>query len=131
MPSSARICSKWSARSPISRRCATNWPTLLSLLQNGEKRSQKELAALVKVEQPTMAQLLSRMGRDGLIRREADPDDRRSSLISLTDTAIEHLPHGRQVLRDGNADIMRGLSPEEVRTLVGLLRRVLDNIDAL
>ncbi|GAJ28400.1 MarR family winged helix-turn-helix transcriptional regulator [Acidomonas methanolica] len=110
---------------------ATAQLPVLSLLQNGEKRSQKELAALVKVEQPTMAQLLSRMERDGLIRREADPDDRRSSLVSLTDAAIERLPRGRQVLRDGNADMTRGLSLEEVRTLIGLLRRVLDNVEAL
>lgn len=104
---------------------------VLSMLQNGERRSQKELAMLAKVEQPTMAQLLARMERDGLIRREPDPDDGRSSLVSLTPIALELLPEGRQVLRDGNADITRGLTPEEVRTLIGLLRRVLDNIEAL
>lgn len=110
---------------------ATAQLPVLSMLRNGERRSQKELASLAKVEQPTMAQLLARMERDGLIRREPDPDDRRSSLVSLTEAAIERLPLGREVLRQGNADITRGLSPEEVRTLIGLLRRVLDNIEAL
>jgi len=110
---------------------ATAQLPVLSMLRNGEKKSQKDLATLAKVEQPTMAQLLARMERDGLIRREPDPEDRRSSLVSLTDTAIERLPQGRQVLRDGNADMTRGLSPDEVRTLVGLLRRVLENVEAL
>lgn len=104
---------------------------VLSMLQNGERLSQADLAKIAKVEQPTMAQLLSRMERDGLIRREPDPNDRRSSFVSLTNAAIERLPEGRQVLRDGNAEMTRGLSVEEVRTLVGLLRRVLDNVDAM
>jgi DNA-binding MarR family transcriptional regulator len=78
-----------------------------------------------------MAQLLSRMERDGLIRREPDPSDRRSSLVMLTDTARERLPAGRQVLREGNAEMTHGLSPDEVATLVALLRRVLDNVEAM
>ncbi|CDG39664.1 MULTISPECIES: MarR family winged helix-turn-helix transcriptional regulator [Asaia] len=110
---------------------ATAQLPVLSMLQHGERRSQKELAMLAKVEQPTMAQLLARMERDGLIRREPDPDDRRSSLVSLTPIALERLPMGREVLRDGNADMTRGLTPQEVGTLIGLLRRVLDNIEAL
>ncbi|MDR6182090.1 MULTISPECIES: MarR family winged helix-turn-helix transcriptional regulator [Asaia] len=104
---------------------------VLSMLQNGERRTQKELATLAKVEQPTMAQLLSRMERDGLVRREPDPEDRRSTLISLTELALERLPAGREVLRQGNADMTRGLTAEEKKTLVSLLRRVLENVEAL
>ncbi|GBQ89419.1 MarR family winged helix-turn-helix transcriptional regulator [Asaia krungthepensis] len=110
---------------------ATAQLPVLSMLQNGERRTQKELATLAKVEQPTMAQLLSRMERDGLVRREADPDDRRSSLVSLTDLALERLPAGREVLRQGNADMTRGLTAEEKKTLIALLQRVLENVEAL
>lgn len=110
---------------------ATAQLPVLSMLRNGEQLSQTELAKAAKVEQPTMAQLLARMERDGLIRREPDPRDRRSSLVSLTDAARERLPAGRQVLREGNAEMTRGLSEEEVATLVGLLRRVLHNVEAM
>jgi DNA-binding MarR family transcriptional regulator len=78
-----------------------------------------------------MAQLLSRMERDGLIRRERDPADRRSSLISLTEQARARLPAGREILVKGNQDMMRGLSDEEISTLTSLLQRVLANIEAL
>lgn len=78
-----------------------------------------------------MAQLLARMERDGLIRREPDPGDRRSSLVILTDAARERLPAGRKVLREGNAEMTRGLSKEDVTILVGLLRRVLANVEAM
>ena len=110
---------------------ATAQLPVLSMLKDGAARSQTELARLAKVEQPTMAQLLARMERDGLIRREPDPSDRRSSLIALTDAARAKLPAGQAVLKQGNAEMTRGLSPEEVSTLVALLRRVLVNVDAM
>lgn len=110
---------------------ATAQLPVLGALHGGEKRSQIDLARLAKVEQPTMAQLLARMERDGLIRREPDPDDRRSSLVSLTAHARERLPAGREILLQGSRDMTRGLSDEEVETLVRLLERVLTNVEAL
>ena len=104
---------------------------VLSALRDGEKRSQTELARWAKVEQPTMAQLLARMERDGLVQREPDPADRRSSLISLTESARANLPAGREILRQGNVDAMQGLSDAEVETLIGLLKRVLANVEAM
>ncbi|GAC88984.1 transcriptional regulator MarR [Gluconobacter thailandicus F149-1 = NBRC 100600] len=110
---------------------ATAQLPILTALKDGAQLSQKQLAHWAKVEQPTMAQMLSRMERDGLIQRTPDPNDRRSSLISLTKMALERLPAGRAVLRQGNADMTKGLTSEEIDTLVVLLRRVLANIETM
>ncbi|ACK50344.1 transcriptional regulator, MarR family [Methylocella silvestris BL2] len=110
---------------------ATAQLPVLTALKDGESRSQTELARWAKVEQPTMAQLLARMERDGMIQREPDPDDRRSSLVSLTKKAKSLLPAGRAILRRSNEEMTRGLSPDEVETLVSLLRRVLANIEVM
>ncbi len=110
---------------------ATAQLPVLTALKDGAKWSQGDLARRARVEQPTMAQLLARMERDGLVRREPDPADRRSSLISLTDQARDNLPAGRAILVQGNKDIMRGLSEDEVSTLLALLERVLANVEAL
>ncbi|GBR11043.1 MarR family winged helix-turn-helix transcriptional regulator [Acetobacter oeni] len=110
---------------------ATAQLPVLTALKDGAQLSQAELARWAKVEQPTMAQMLARMERDGLIRRIPDPGDKRSSLISLTKKALEHLPAGRAILRQGNDDMTRGLTPEEIDILVSLLRRVLTNVEAL
>ena len=58
-------------------------PVAIALEENGSLL-QKQLAERAHVEQPTMAALLVRMERDGLISREALPDDKRSSRISLS-----------------------------------------------
>jgi MarR family transcriptional regulator for hemolysin len=110
---------------------ATAQLPVLTALKDGAQLSQIELARWSKVEQPTMAQLLARMERDGLIRRDPDPADRRASLVSLTDTARARLPAGRAILEQGNREATRGLSPQEVATLIGLLRRVLANVEAM
>lgn len=110
---------------------ATAQLPVLTALKDGARCSQSELARWARVEQPTMAQMLARMERDGLIRREPDPRDRRSSLISLTDDALKKLPAVRAILLQGNADMTEGLSRNEVDTLVTLLQRVLANIEGL
>jgi MarR family transcriptional regulator, transcriptional regulator for hemolysin len=103
---------------------------VLACLKDGMARTQKELARLIQIEQPTMAQLLARMERDGLIRRTSDPKDKRSSLLSLTELAESRLPQARAVLDQGSAIALQGLSVHEIDTLTRLLTRVLDNVSA-
>ncbi|GAN69325.1 MarR family winged helix-turn-helix transcriptional regulator [Acetobacter orleanensis] len=110
---------------------ATAQLPVLTALKDGTELSQKELAKWAKVEQPTMAQMLSRMERDGLVQRVPDPEDKRSSLISLTDMTLKKLPEGRTILRQGNSEMTKGLTEEEIETLVSLLRRVLENVDSM
>lgn len=104
---------------------------VLTALKDGAKLSQGDLARRAKVEQPTMAQLLARMERDGLVKCEADPSDGRGSLISLTKSAMTRIPQGRAILHKGNEEMLQGFSKTEAETLLSLLMRVLDNVDAM
>lgn len=106
-------------------------PVLSMLGGGGRQISQIELARRARVEQPPMAQLLTRMERDGLIRRVPDPSDRRSSLIMLTDEAEWRLPAGRGILRQGNADMTQRMSGGEIEQLLSLLKRVVENVDQI
>jgi DNA-binding MarR family transcriptional regulator len=69
--------------------------------------TQKDLAHLAQIEQPTMAQLLARMERDGLIRRSPNPQDSRSSLISLTPQASRQAVRSRTVLVEASNAALR------------------------
>ena len=105
----------------------SQFPVLVAL-KDGAQLTQKELAQLANVEQPSMAQLLARMERDGLIRREVDPNDGRSSLISLTDNATSLFSPVRAILSQGNQDALLGFNDSEVEQLVALLQRLISNI---
>jgi MarR family transcriptional regulator, transcriptional regulator for hemolysin len=103
-------------------------PTLVAL-KNGRAETQRDLARFVRIEQPSMAQMLVRMERDGLIRRTPDPADGRSSRISLTDTAHARLPDACTALFQGNRDALAGFSDEEATQLNALLSRLIANLD--
>ncbi|MFM0596996.1 MULTISPECIES: MarR family winged helix-turn-helix transcriptional regulator [Paraburkholderia] len=104
---------------------------VLNALKGGKALPQSELARLARVEQPTMAQLLSRMERDEIVDRVADPADKRSRLISLTADAEKRLPKARAILFAGSEDALSGLSDDEVTQLVELLERVNANIERM
>lgn len=104
---------------------------VLYLLRNGAQMSQKELAKFAKIEQPSMAQMLARMERDGLIRRTPDPADGRSSLVSLTEAALAKLPAARDALDEGQELVLAGFSEDEVQMLLQLMRRLNQNLERM
>ena len=105
-------------------------PVLIAL-KNGRAETQRDLARFAKIEQPSMAQMLVRMERDGLIRRAPDPADGRSSLVSLTETAEARLPDACTVLFQGNREALDGFTDEETAQLVALLTRLTANLDCI
>jgi DNA-binding MarR family transcriptional regulator len=104
------------------------FPVLL-LLWEREGATQTELAERLAVEQPTMANTLKRMERDGLVERVPDPADRRQALVTLT-------PRGRALeaaltasAREANAAALAGLSRDERAQFLALVRRVVANLE--
>jgi DNA-binding MarR family transcriptional regulator len=104
---------------------------VLVALQDGRASTQRDLARFAKVEQPPMAQMLARMERDGLIRRMADPADRRSSRIVLTKAARARMPNAIAALFQGNREALSGFTDAEAAQLLTLLRRLIANLDQL
>lgn len=104
---------------------------VLVALQIGRADTQRDLARFAQIQQPPMAQMLTRMERDGLIRRTPDPDDGRSSRIALTELALARLPEAIATLFRGNRDAMAGFTDEEIAQFVALLDRLIANLDRL
>jgi DNA-binding MarR family transcriptional regulator len=104
---------------------------VLYLLRDGKAMSQRDLARAVRVEQPSMAQILARMERDGLIRRTPMPGDGRSQLVSLTKAAMARLPAARKALHGNQDQALAGFSAAEAATLLDLLRRLNRNLDRM
>lgn len=102
---------------------------VLHALGDGKAMSQKDLAAWARVEQPTMAEMLSRMERDGVVQRTPNPKDGRSSLVSLSRRARQRLPQAKEELMQGERDAMAGFTAEEKAQLVSLLQRVVRNLE--
>jgi MarR family transcriptional regulator for hemolysin len=126
---SSRLALRWADERFHPLGLAVAQMPVLYALKDGAALTQTELARLAQIEQPTMAQLLARMERDGLIRRTANARDGRSSLISLTPLALKKLPRAKAILVEGNKKAFRGFTDREIATLSRLLLRVIRNLD--
>jgi MarR family transcriptional regulator, transcriptional regulator for hemolysin len=102
---------------------------VLIVLKQGKPLPQAELARLARVEQSSMAQLLNRMERDGLIERVADPADKRSRLISLTSRAFPRMQKGKAVMDATVKIALQGLTQADIERLNELMRRINDNLE--
>jgi MarR family transcriptional regulator, transcriptional regulator for hemolysin len=102
---------------------------VLVAIKEGKAQSQRDLARFVRVEQPSMAQMLARMERDKLVQRTPDPEDGRSSRISLTQSAYARLPEACAVLFQGNREVLSDFTDEEAAQLIALLTRLITNLN--
>lgn len=134
--SSAGYLINWAARlftRALERRLqggsAGTMPVFFALI-DGKPQTQKELAHWAAVEQPTMANTLSRMDRDGLISRTPDPADKRSALISLSPLGLERAKIALKAAVETNAFGLSALSPAEQAVFLDMLRRLIQLLDA-
>ena len=104
------------------------FPVLLRLWEQ-DGMTQASLVDELAVEQPTMAGTLKRMERDGLIKRVADPNDRRQSHIHLTrrGKALEDALVGGA--RETNAVALTGLTATEAAQFMKLVARMIENLE--
>lgn len=98
---------------------------LLNKLTNcPHPRTPAELADLAHVTRATMTGLVDTLERDGLVKREPDPNDRRMMSVTLTpkgQALLETIlpPHFQRM-----ASLMSPLSETERKTLVDLLKKI-------
>ncbi|MCY9133183.1 MarR family transcriptional regulator [Bacillus atrophaeus] len=96
----------------------------------GESRgiSQKELSARADKDQATLTKILDLLEKKNFIRREANPRDRRSFLVVLTEAGEEL----KQTLTDKMEILFAGLlentSDEDLAVFLGILDRINGNI---
>ena len=90
--------------------------------------TQAQLARLQSVEAPTMCRLIDRLSRDGMVERQADPQDRRATRVYLTARGRETAASGAAVVAGIEARAFADLEEDEARTLAALLDRVIERM---
>jgi DNA-binding MarR family transcriptional regulator len=88
-----------------------------------------ELALRERIQRPTATRVLARLEEAGLIARTADPTDRRSSLVTVTDSGRTLLASVRDRKDAYLAQRLDQLSPEDLAALdraAGILERMLE-----
>jgi DNA-binding MarR family transcriptional regulator len=87
-----------------------------------------KLGVYAVVEQSTLSRALDALCKDGMVRRETDPDDQRASRVYLTETgraAFDRLwPH----MAASHDRMFRGIGDSEREAFLATLHKMLANI---
>lgn len=106
---------------------AEEWAVLLMLWQE-DGRLPSAIAELTFRDRTTVTRLLDGMEKKEMIRRQADPRDRRKMRVFLTETgrALETIL--KPIAQELIAQAQQSLSVEEVAQLTLLLRKMTQNL---
>jgi len=100
--------------------------SLLMAMNRPEPAPMGQLARLLTMDRTTLTAALKPLERNGLVRMEADPSDRRSRLLSLTDKGRETLAAALPIWRATHAEVEAGLpdpGPDALRGALTALSR--------
>ncbi len=94
---------------------------ILAWLELEPGQSQNELAALVEVEPITVARLVDRLEARGLVKRRADPKDRRIKRLHLQPAAGPVLAEIREYRAELASSMEKALGGEQLEQLTASL----------
>jgi DNA-binding MarR family transcriptional regulator len=100
---------------------------VLLSLWNEDGLKANELGKRAGLEPSTMTGLLDRMERDGLVKREPDPNDRRAHRIHLTKEGVDAEVSATKVVSDTLEKVFSTIPEKDIETTKNVLRTVLLN----
>lgn len=104
------------------------WALLIHLWER-DGITQKELSEKSLKDQPTTTRILDKLEKRELIRRQANPEDRRAFLIYLTKEGREIRAPLTSLARQALTEALQGFSEQDRTQLRNLLYRIIDNLD--
>jgi|GEM_PF-2766288 len=97
---------------------------VLHCLAEGDRISQRELAARMHIEAPTLVRHLDRLGDEGLLVRRRSQQDRRSVKVELTEVGRRRHQQLMLAADQFEDDLCALMSAQERATLSRLLDRI-------
>lgn len=101
---------------------------ILVVLSLDGEMSQRELAERLNLTPPSITAAIQKMEKMDYIKRTPDPHDQRVLRLSLTEKSRAYLEHIKEVSRQIEERIYKGMNTEEKLLLRRLLTQVRDNL---
>lgn len=108
----------------------SRWITL-SHLKYEDGMQQHQLARLVGVESPSLVRTLDGLESLSLVERRPCENDRRGKTVHLTDTASELVTEMDLVLDATRAQVLAGLTDQEVKEFTRMAEHINNNLQRL
>jgi MarR family transcriptional regulator, transcriptional regulator for hemolysin len=113
----------------------SQWWVLANLSRhNGDGMMQTELAKVMDVGKVTLGGLIDRLETTGLLKRLADPSDRRAKRVVMTPRGTKLLADIQGIAAQVNAQIMNGIPRSDIsrtETVLYKMKQQLISMDAV
>ena len=107
------------------------WTPLLHLRAWGDGVTQKELAERVGLDGSSLVRLLDILEGKGWVERRADPADRRSKRIFLTEEGNTAVDSIRATMLEAELSMLQDLDDAEVEAMLGGVQKIRSRIDQM
>lgn len=84
----------------------------------------KELGERAQLDSATLTGIIDRLEAQGFVVRAEHPDDRRAISVRLTEAGRQTAARIERLSEEANREFLRSLSPEDERSLRGLLSAI-------
>ncbi|GAA1972411.1 MarR family winged helix-turn-helix transcriptional regulator [Microbacterium pumilum] len=98
--------------------------SVLALVADEARPSQRDLASFLRLDPSQVVALVDDLERRGLVRREADPTDRRTNVVVATREGRELLNSAQRATREAEMALHQQLTASQRETLSELLRLI-------
>ncbi|HZE40083.1 MAG TPA: MarR family transcriptional regulator [Stackebrandtia sp.] len=103
---------------------------VITALNDFGPQSQQEISRRLRFDKSHLVRHIDFLEERGIVTRSPDPHDRRRHRVELTDDGVKLIAALAPAARRSQREFLGCLSAAEQRTLVSLLRRVLEANDA-
>lgn len=107
------------------------WTTMFYLQRGGEGLTQRELASLMAIENPTLVRLLDSLEEQGLIERRLCQNDRRARRLHLTKAGDDFMDELNRRARDLRDEMLQGVADSDIEVAVNVFNQIMVNGDRL
>lgn len=106
----------------------TQFKILMMLYRNRDKEiRQADIEADFSMTNPTVTGIIQNLEKKNLVRRVANPKDKRSKVLVLTERAYQMEPEMKELAKQRESQITKNLTEEECDLLADLLKKILEN----
>ncbi len=102
---------------------------ILYTLLKEDRLNQKELSSRCHMDTTTMSRNIDNLEKLELLKREMNPESRRSVIICLTEKGREKALNIREMFNDFESILRKDISEEDMEFFKGILAKICENLE--
>ncbi|HBA35076.1 MAG TPA: MarR family transcriptional regulator [Gammaproteobacteria bacterium] len=107
------------------------WMVLFTLSQRGEGIAQRDLAAYLSIEGPTLVRILNKLESEGWVERRNHPEDKRCKLVYLCEKANPILDQITGTAAKLREQLLHGIPTENLATCLNVMETIKSRLESM